>query len=308
MTTLRWSSNQSTFAVAACTALLGTSLLGCSSETGESQAGSGHASADLESAASTVASCTTDDGAVGTCITTSSCAALGNHVSTAGLCPGAADIQCCTAVGAGGSRYTTEKAWAEAHGVIVAAGVTTVVAKRIGADERTTEYQDVYDVFKADGTLATFTGSTRPAQPAPDDGSVPDVDGNGTPDLGILRPGIYTARGDIEFGLTDYERPAFHVLYEGRDGLPAWRDLDGDGVFSAGEKSLSVSRGYLITEVLIHYGFDPDGTTFGDGWGTQYGAWSVGCQNIPYSYLDSFISAVGGAGETFTYAVIEDQP
>ncbi len=279
--------------------------LGCSSQpdpNGES------ATADLQSSASSPKSCTTDEGSVGTCITTSACEALGSHVSTPGLCPGADDIQCCTAVAGGTSSYDAEKAWAEANGVTIRSGVTTVVAKRIGADERATTYQDVFDIFKANGTLAQITGTTRPAQPAPDDGSVPDVDGNGTPDLGIVRPGIYTAQGNTTFGLTDYARPAFRVLYEGSGGLPAWRDLDGDGVFSEEEKSLSVSRGYLITEVLIHYGFDPGGDTFGDGWGTQYGPWSVGCQNIPYSYLDSFLSDVGGAGETFTYAVIEDQP
>ena len=35
-------------------------------------------------------------GESGVCIETSACAAKGSHHSTAGLCPGAADIQCCT--------------------------------------------------------------------------------------------------------------------------------------------------------------------------------------------------------------------
>jgi hypothetical protein len=34
-------------------------------------------------------------GAPGDCITTTACAALGDHTSYPGLCPGAADIQCC---------------------------------------------------------------------------------------------------------------------------------------------------------------------------------------------------------------------
>jgi hypothetical protein len=34
-------------------------------------------------------------GAPGTCITTEACAALGDHTSYPGYCPGAADIQCC---------------------------------------------------------------------------------------------------------------------------------------------------------------------------------------------------------------------
>ncbi len=41
-------------------------------------------------------------GATGTCLTTAACAALGSHVSTPGFCPGADDVQCCTA-NAGGS-------------------------------------------------------------------------------------------------------------------------------------------------------------------------------------------------------------
>jgi hypothetical protein len=35
-------------------------------------------------------------GVYGMCMTTSDCAALGDHTSTAGFCPGAADIECCS--------------------------------------------------------------------------------------------------------------------------------------------------------------------------------------------------------------------
>ena len=35
-------------------------------------------------------------GVFGMCMTTSDCAALGDHTSTAGFCPGAADIECCS--------------------------------------------------------------------------------------------------------------------------------------------------------------------------------------------------------------------
>lgn len=42
------------------------------------------------------ASCTTATGKVGQCIDTTACAALPDHESTPGLCPGAASIQCCT--------------------------------------------------------------------------------------------------------------------------------------------------------------------------------------------------------------------
>jgi hypothetical protein len=42
------------------------------------------------------ASCTVEN-VKGTCITTSACAAKAGHVSTPGFCPGAANIECCTA-------------------------------------------------------------------------------------------------------------------------------------------------------------------------------------------------------------------
>ncbi len=48
-------------------------------------------------------SCTVaSTGETGECITTAACAALGDHVSTPGLCPGAADVQCCTLAASGG--------------------------------------------------------------------------------------------------------------------------------------------------------------------------------------------------------------
>jgi hypothetical protein len=52
----------------------------------------------------------TATGESGECMSTSACAALGNHVSTPGYCPGAADIQCCTAkAGTGGMDAGTTK-------------------------------------------------------------------------------------------------------------------------------------------------------------------------------------------------------
>ncbi|MGC4119046.1 MAG: M15 family metallopeptidase [Myxococcales bacterium] len=63
----------------------------------------------------TVAPCTLTSGEVGVCMDTGSCAELGgSHVSTSGLCPGPANIQCCTGstactigTGASGECLTT---------------------------------------------------------------------------------------------------------------------------------------------------------------------------------------------------------
>jgi hypothetical protein len=204
------------------------------------------------------------------------------------------------------AEYRREKAWAEAHGVDIPAGRVTVVAKRRGDDARTTRYEDDLVVFKRDGTVEHFAGSTKPAQP-PREGSrlVPDVDRDGRKDLGMVRPGEYTAVGPHVFGLPGDKRPAFKVLSGGRDSVPAWRDLDGDGRFSSQEKDTSEARGYRLGMVRIHYGFDARGTTVGD---QRYsGAWSVGCQNVPYGDLERFVAAVGGRSATFKYAVVEDR-
>ena len=204
------------------------------------------------------------------------------------------------------SEWETEKAWAEARGVVFEAGQVTVVAKRRGSLARSTSYEDEIIVFRPDGTLVRFVATTKPAQmPNPKSSVVPDVDKDGRKDLGIVRPGVYRALGDVKFGLPGHERSAFKIVTEeGNGGLPAWRDLSGDGVFSASERTLSEERGYTIGGIYIHYGFDPAGTIVGGA--TYAGPWSVGCQNIKYEELDGFIEVVGGAKANFRYAIVDE--
>lgn len=205
------------------------------------------------------------------------------------------------------AEYLRERAWAEAHGVTITPGRVTVVAKRRGSDARSTRYEDELVVFMKDGTIARFTGTTKPAQ-APRDGSrlVPDVNGDGKKDLGLMRPGHYLAVGPHSFGgQIGYPRPAFRVLQDGRDSVPAWRDTDGDLSFSAAEKRASERRGDRLGLVRIHVGFDPGGTVVaGQRWS---GPWSVGCQNVVDSQLDDFVSAVGGPRAKFRYWIVEDR-
>jgi len=204
------------------------------------------------------------------------------------------------------SDYEVEKAYAEAHGVVIEPGKVTVVAKRRGADALSTTYDDTLVVFRSDGTIARFAGTTKPAQmPVPGSSIVPDVDGDGRKDLGIVRPGVYRAHGGTSYGVPGYERSAFKVTTETDDpDLPAWRDLTGDGVYSASEKMLAEQRSYTIDGIYIHYGFAPAGTTLGAD--TYIGPWSVGCQNVQYKELDDFVQAVGGADATFRYAIVHD--
>ncbi len=204
------------------------------------------------------------------------------------------------------SEWDTEKAWAEARGVVIEPGETTVIGKRRGSLARSTKYEDTLVVFRANGTIVRFVGTTKPAQmPNASSSVVPDVDKDGRKDLGIVRPGVYRAVGDTTFGLPGHERTAFKIVTEeGQAGLPAWRDLTGDGVFSPSERTLSEQRSYTISGIYIHYGFDPSGTTLGNG--KYVGPWSVGCQNILYDELDTFVEAVGGAKASFRYAIVDD--
>ncbi len=181
------------------------------------------------------------------------------------------------------TEYAAEKAWAESHGVVIDPTNATVVAKRHGNDARSETYEDMFVVFRPDGTLVRFIGTTKPAQmPNPSSGVVPDIDHDGRKDLGIVRPGVYRAHGSVTFGLPGYERPAFTVKTESGDSnLPAWRDLSGDGDFSATEKTTSEQRDYNISGVYIHYGFEVNGTKLGPD--EYVGPWSVGCPNIKYA-------------------------
>ncbi|MFO0727626.1 MAG: hypothetical protein U1E65_27860 [Myxococcota bacterium] len=200
--------------------------------------------------------------------------------------------------------YQTEKAWAESHGVQIPAGQVTVIGKRRG-EGVSTKYQDEIVVFTKDARIERFLGTTRPSQlPRTDGGLVPDVDKNGTKDLGTPRPGIYRASGPWSYGVLGMNKPAFRVTDHGRDSLPAWRDLDGDGEFSPEERETSEHRGYRVGDVRIHYGFDADGTWTKDG--LYSGPISVGCTNIQLEDLPRFIEAVGGTKASFTYAIVED--
>jgi hypothetical protein len=74
-----------------------------SSATGSSSSGSSNASSSGSSGGT---SCTVS-GVEGTCIDTSTCAAMTGYHSTAGFCPGAADIECCTPTSTSSSTSTS---------------------------------------------------------------------------------------------------------------------------------------------------------------------------------------------------------
>ena len=69
-------------------------LFGCSHHASPPAATDAAVVADATSPDAAVTTCAYE-GAPGTCVATTDCAALANHSSFAGLCPGPAAIQCC---------------------------------------------------------------------------------------------------------------------------------------------------------------------------------------------------------------------
>ena len=64
-------------------------------------------------------------GAPGQCITVTACAALGDHASYAGLCPGAADIECCIVTPSTANNPPTPAGWVLMQQADVTMAMTT---------------------------------------------------------------------------------------------------------------------------------------------------------------------------------------
>jgi hypothetical protein len=159
-----------------------------------------------------------------------------------------------------------------------------------GASHATTyvlAFDDTFAVMTSDHRVLRFRGSTHPFQnTAP---GVPDVDGDGVPDVGMIRPGVYDAgaRDRLVAG-----QPSWAVTQNGSGKLPGWRDTDHDGVLDDGERAASERRGDTLTDVLFHQG---------EGGAPP----AVGCQVLPASAMRAFTAAVGGGRASFRYVLVD---
>ena len=175
-------------------------------------------------------------------------------------------------------------------------------------------YQDEFIVFQPSGRVLRFAvANTRPGAktPTPD---APDANGDGQPDLSMLRPGNYTAKGDWFFGTKiQYEKdlPAWRVVSAGyADAALAWRDTNHDGFFSDVEQRASERRGDVMLYSRVHFSYEPTGSPIRGG-RTGYGVASNGCPTVPLSDWPEFIAAVGGRSADFGYSIVdtgEDAP
>ncbi len=148
-------------------------------------------------------------------------------------------------------------------------------------------FDDTLVVLTADQRVLRFHASTHPFQNAAP--GVPDVDGDGKPDVGMIRPGVYdaAARDRLVAG-----QPSWAVSQGGSGKLPGWRDTNHDGVLDADEIAAAEDRGDVLTDVLFHQG---------EGGAPP----AVGCQVLPASAMRAFTAAVGGAHASFRYVLID---
>lgn len=148
-------------------------------------------------------------------------------------------------------------------------------------------YDDTLVVLTPDRRALVLPASTHPWERAGP--GVPDVDGDGVPDVGMIRPGKYVAvRRDPRRDIAG--APTFHVLtVNGRGKLPGFRNTDQDDTFSAAERRRSEARGDTLTAVLFH--------RIGPG-----APGAVGCQVLDAEGMHRLASAVG---ERFDYLLVD---
>ena len=111
-------------------------------------------------------------------------------------------------------------------------------------------YDDTLVILHPDGRLERMPYSSHPFQNH--SGASPDADGNGSGDVGIIRPGEYYAQaggnhaGDNAWLLrnqsTTTDAQGRVVMTPGDDHLPAWRDTDHDFRISDAERTGSEGR------------------------------------------------------------------
>jgi hypothetical protein len=149
-------------------------------------------------------------------------------------------------------------------------------------------FDDTLVVFRADGTVERFAASTHPFELAGVPG-VPDTNGDGVADVGMIAPGVYDVAGRDR---TIAGAASYAVTQHGSGKLPGWRDTNHDGVLDADERAASERRADRVTDVLFHQG-EGDAPA------------AVGCQVLPAAAIRAFTAAVGGSHARFRYVLVD---
>jgi hypothetical protein len=155
-------------------------------------------------------------------------------------------------------------------------GEATVLGLR-SRDGVTRGFEDRFVVLSPGGHVREFSGSTRPGNTTQRNGGVAE-----------LMPGNYAVN---PHGL-HYGRPSYHVTTLGGNGsVPAYRDRNGDGQYSAAERA----NPSTATGILFHV----PNPAYNDRIPT-----SIGCLNIRNSDWNAFMSAVGGSRANFNFTLV----
>lgn len=182
--------------------------------------------------------------------------------------------------------YTKYAVFARRHGMVLQPDRALVIGVRgrtvagVVHEVRVRRaYDDLLLVLTPDRRVIRLAASTHPWEIEGGEG-VPDVDRDGRPDVGILRPGKYIAvqRGSKQniLGARTYQ-----VLKSDRsDKLPGVRNTDHDDVYSPAEHAASEARGDTLTAILFHQG----------GAGAPK---AVGCQVLDADNMRRLIAEVG---------------
>lgn len=190
--------------------------------------------------------------------------------------------------------YAAYAAFAERHGMKPREGRALVIgirgrdlARQLHPTRVVRAFDDTLVVLTPDGRVVELAASTHPWET--EGRGAPDVDGDGRPDIGMIRPGKYLAvrrgaRRNIGGG------PTYHVLTRAGGGsLPGWRNTNQDEVYSPAERAASEARGDALTAVLFHQA-------------AEGGPKAIGCQVLDASGMRRLAEEVGAR---FDYLLVD---
>jgi peptidoglycan hydrolase-like protein with peptidoglycan-binding domain len=140
-------------------------------------------------------------------------------------------------------------------------------------------YDDVFVVLTPDGRAQEFKGSTHAGQVT--SSLVSHVGRINEGNYQVAQSGVGSHRGQRSFHVT---------TLSGNGNIPAVRDLNDDGRFSASERATAQQRRTTQDGILFHVGDE----------GSPH---SIGCQTIPPSQYQRFLNAVGRRG--FSYTLVQ---
>jgi hypothetical protein len=148
------------------------------------------------------------------------------------------------------------------------------------------EYDDTLVIVKHD-KLLKLRVSTHPWETAGH--GVPDANGDGKPDIGMIRPGRYLAvKRPSSRNIAG--APTFHVrASEDSERIPAWRNTNQDDVYGDDERAEGEARGDYQTAILFHQG----------GAGAPA---AIGCQVLDAAGIRTLASEVGAR---FDYLLVD---